>query len=351
MLAWLHDLSPVAVEILGFPIRWYGISYALGFFLGWLALYGLARKGFTPVPPERTADMVVTIAIAGVLGGRLGYVLIYQPSLITDIGGGFPWWGVLRINEGGMASHGGIIGAVVGALLFSRGTKDDEGHRVHQIPAWHVIDLMAALAPIGLFLGRLANFVNAELLGRIVTQPASGEPAPWWAVRYPQEWLTDHDAGVERTPEQTDRLYALIDAYRGADKNDFQAYERIIARLQAGDADLATRLAPLISARHPSQLYQAFAEGVVLLAALWFIWWKPRKPGVIGSWFLILYGIGRVTTEFWRLPDAHLAVQRVAGLSRGQWLRVVMVVIGLAMLTYVSRRPVERLGGWRRTAS
>lgn len=347
MIAWLHDLNPIAIEIIGFPIRWYGLSYAAGFFAGWLMLYAIARRGLALIPPERTADMVVTIAIGAVIGGRLGYVLIYQPSLIWDLSADFPWWGVLRINEGGMASHGGMIGAIIGCLIVSRGWRDKEGNVIGKAPPLHVIDLLAALCPIGLLLGRLANFINGELLGAIVTQPASDKAAPWWAVRYPQELLDPvRNAEVVRTDEQTAALYRLINQHRLGGESDGAASARIVDAVQQGQADVIAQLTPLISARHPSQLYQAFAEGIVVFVVCWFVWRKPRLPGVVGCWFLISYGVGRVITEFYRLPDAHLVQARIGGLSRGQWLSVLMVLIGVVALIILSRRGGKKLGGW-----
>lgn len=346
MIAWLHDLSPVAIEIAGFPLRWYGLSYAAGFFLGWMLLYVVAKRGLALIPPERTADMVVTIAISAVLGGRLGYVLIYQPSLIWDVGGGFPWWGVLRINEGGMASHGGMIGGIIGCLIVSRGWRDKEGNVVGKSPPLHVIDLFAAMAPIGLLLGRLANFVNGELLGAIVTQPASGKTPPWWTVRYPQELLDPgHNADVQRTDEQISELYLLMNQHRLGAESDYAASARIIEAVQQGQADVIAQLTPLISARHPSQLYQAFAEGIVVFLVCWLVWLKPRVPGVVGCWFLISYGVGRVITEFYRLPDAHLVQGRIAGLSRGQWLSVLMIIVAVVALVIISRKGGDKLGG------
>jgi phosphatidylglycerol:prolipoprotein diacylglycerol transferase len=109
---------------------------------------------------------------------------------------------------------------------------------------------------------------------------------------------------------------------------------------------VARELAPFLAARHPSQLYQAAAEGLVLGGVLWWVWRKPRRVGVVGCWFLITYGVMRIVTEFWRLPDGHLAVQRVLGLSRGQWLSAVMVVVGAALMWHYARREGERLGGW-----
>jgi phosphatidylglycerol:prolipoprotein diacylglycerol transferase len=253
---------------------------------------------------------------------------------------------VLRINNGGMASHGGMIGAIVACWIVSRAYGEEkEGRPSTPIPFLHMLDLLCAIAPIGLLLGRIANFVNGELLGRIVTQPADGRAAPWWAVKYPQELLERNDE-VVRTPAQELALDRLVEAHTMPGDPTQLAYDQMIRRVQRGDESLAEQLAPLISARHPSQLYQAFVEGVVLFVVLWVIWRKPRKPGVVGCWFLIVYGVGRIATEFWRLPDAHLAHERIMGMSRGQWLSAAMVGFGLVLLPILARRDSEKLGGW-----
>ena len=169
-------------------------------------------------------------------------------------------------------------------------------------------------------------------------------------MRFPQELLTGHMPTLDG--EQSEKLYLLFDRVAPGwemlgDDGFAVAAERLIAAVQRGSADLARELEPLISARHPSQLYQALAEGPILLATLWFVWRKPRKPGVVGTWFLIAYGSMRFVTEFWRLPDDQLAVARIAGLSRGQWLSLLMVVAGALALGVVTRRKnAPRLGGW-----
>src|SRR5690606_3760776 len=147
-----------------------------------------------------------------------------------------------------------------------------------------------------------ANFVNGELLGKIVAAP--GEPGPSWSVRFPQELLSGH--APELTPAQTDRLLSLLAPYRMPGEQSLgPAVERMIHALQRGGETaraLARDLPQVLAARHPSQLYQAVAEGLIVLAALWIVWSRPRKPGVVGCWFLIVYGVGRIATEFWRLP-------------------------------------------------
>jgi len=336
LAAWLHDIDPFVVRISGeFGPRWYGMAYIVGFVAAWWLFRSLARRGRTPLGPPQAFDLIFTVAIGVLFGGRLGYVLIYQPALLTEFTASAPWWGVLRINQGGMASHGGMVGVILACAWFGRRAK---------LPALHLLDLVAIAAPIGLFAGRIANFINGELLGKIVANP--GEPGPWWSVRFPQEILTQHSSG--RTPAQDAELESLLLANATATDTDLgPAAHRLIEGVQQGDQAIIEQLAPLLSARVPSQLLQALAEGVILFVALWLIWAKPRKPGVIGSWFLILYGALRIVTEVWRLPDDHLANPLVLGMSRGQWLSALMVVVGLVVLRIVSNRKAEPMGGWR----
>jgi phosphatidylglycerol:prolipoprotein diacylglycerol transferase len=290
---------------------------------------------------------MLILVLGVVVGGRLGYVLFYAPELLKDFTSAFPWWGVLRLNRGGMSSHGGMIGVIIATWFIARGPRDSEGLRSQRLPWPHVLDLTAVVCTAGLMLGRIANFINGELLGKIVAEP--GEPAPWWSVKFPQEVLSGQ--GPTLTAPQTDQLNLLIDQYRlSPAQPPMEAYERVLHVLQSGGAQgakVAAALGPLISARYPSQLMQATTDGLILGAALWLIWRRPRKPGVIGCWFLILYGLLRISTEFIRLPDPQLAeLKKATGLSMGQWLSVLMVLVGSVSLIFVARRAVPKMGGW-----
>ncbi len=348
--AWLHDLSPFVwrfTETLG--IRWYGLAYALAFVAGYLQLRFLARRGLILIPPHRCGDAILSVIVGVVVGGRLGYVLLYEPNLLVDFSSRAPWWGVLAINHGGMASHGGMVGVVLAAWRISRGWKQPDGAIEGRCPPMHVMDVFSFIAPIGLAFGRVANFVNGELLGRVVARP--GEPAPWWSVRFPQEVVSGHPSF--RTDAQVAALDELIfrRSLPGVEEPWVDSYARIVETIQSGTREgkrLAAELAPLLSARYPSQLMQAAAEGLVLGALLWLVWAKPRKPGVVGCWFLIGYGVLRVATELVRLPDAQLHTQRVLGLSRGQWFSMLMAAVGVFILVRLRRSTAEKLGGWRR---
>ena len=350
LAAYFHSLSPTALDLGPIALKWYGLSYAAGFLIAWLLLRWFARKGITPLSPVGVTDAMLALVLGVVFGGRLGYVLVYDPALLYDFSKSFPFWGAIDISRGGMASHGGMIGVIIACFWVARRADRTDGTRGTSV--LHVIDLTAIACTFGLGLGRLANFVNGELLGSIVAYP--GAKAPWWAVRFPQEYLEHKDMNL--AAEQHAAIVALAQKYTSkpiVGKESLEiAYRHMLELLHSptfsGKAELIQALTPLISARHPSQLYQFLAEGVLLTAALWFIWRVPRKPGVVGAWFLLIYGVLRIVTEIWRLPDIGHA--RTAGLSLGQWLSVAMVVVGTISLPIVAKRPVARMGGWLRKA-
>jgi phosphatidylglycerol:prolipoprotein diacylglycerol transferase len=357
LAAWLHNLSPFLVHFSGsFGLRWYGLAYATGFVIAWWWLRWMSLRRLTPLSPQRVSDAMMLLVLGVVVGGRLGYVIFYDPSLLTEVSSSPPFWGVFMLNHGGMASHGGMIGVIIATWFIARGPKDKSGLRTERVPWMHVLDLTAVTCTAGLMLGRIANFINGELLGKIVAMP--GEPAPWWAVRFPQERQTGDplraiDHAPPLTPQQVQDLGKLIDSYKTGPMPDETAYDRIVHTIQSGGAEAAKaahQLEPFLSARYPSQLMQAATDGLILGTALWLIWRKPRKPGVIGCWFLILYGILRISTEFIRLPDPQLTwLKQQTGLSMGQWLSVLMVVFGCVALVFVARRPVDKMGGWAST--
>jgi phosphatidylglycerol:prolipoprotein diacylglycerol transferase len=220
-----------------------------------------------------------------------------------------------------------------------------------------VLDALAITAPFGLLLGRFANFINGELLGKIVSPP--GTPGPAWSVQFPQEllgWKDLASSGVlprgsgdvliretlSHTPaltvEQQLALNTLVVSAMqtlGPTASWTDALRWILARPGA----YRDQLIPLLSSRHPSQLYQAAAEGLVLGVVAWVCWLLYRgRAGVTASVWLVVYGVLRIVTEFWRLPDAQFGdAGRIIGLSRGQWFSVGMVVLGLVFLAYCLR--------------
>ena len=353
LAAYFHDLDPIALDLGFITLKWYGMAYATGFVIAWCILRWFSKKGITPLSVVGVTDAMLALVLGVVVGGRLGYVLVYRPELLTDFSGHFPWWGALDISNGGMASHGGIVGVILACFWIAKKADRTDGARGTSV--LHVIDLTAITCTFGLGLGRLANFVNGELLGKIVAYP--GQKAPWWAVRFPQEFV-ERRTESKLTPEQTLELYSIAEKYTarsGPVRGGDDAYDAMLHLLHndrfSGKHELIAQLEPLISARHPSQLYQAFAEGVLLTIVLWIIWRVPRKPGIVGAWFLMVYGVLRVLTEFWRLPDTQFGDDgRPFGLSRGQWLSVLMVVIGAIAAWICARRKVPKVGGWLRPA-
>ncbi len=326
--AYIHRLDPYAIQFTGtFGIRWYGLSYAMGFLVAWLIVRWMARANRTPLSVVATGDLMYAIIGGVIVGGRLGYAMFYQPSLF-GFSADFPFWRMLAIWDGGMASHGGILGVIVACLLFA----------VRQgVPRLHVLDIAAFLAPPGLGFGRVANFVNAELWGKALPPAGQADP-PWWSVKYAQEithWRAPDDLA---RLEQLEPLRAMI----GGDAT-FRA--SIVDAVRAGNEQVTAVVEPLLTAYYPSQLVQALAEGPVLLGAVALIWLRPRKPGVIGASWLLIYGVLRVLTEGIRQPDDGVAL--LAGLSRGQVLSVVMILVGAVSIVVCARRDVERMGGLR----
>lgn len=355
--AWLHDLDPFAIQIGGFVgellnggIRWYGLSYLAGFAIGFLLIKRVLTVGVSPLKPTQAMDLVVTLAIAIVIGGRLGYVVFYQPSLFLDFTGGFPFWGVLKINQGGMASHGGILGGAAGCLFFAWRQKmlaPGRSNPGNSSPdkTLHLVDLMAFGAPLGLLMGRIANFINGELIGRACS------PSFPLAVKFPQE------IAETWTPEQIDELRKFAVDEQGVSRSavaqDFPLIDMAIQKVQAHDPAWTAYLAEHLTTRYPSQLFAGLTEGVVVFAVLLFLYRKPVKPGLIASAFCITYAIMRVVNEFFRRPDAEFIDQdQLPTITHGQLLSIGIFVLGIAGLTYVlrSKNNQNKLGGWMKRA-
>ncbi len=249
-------IDPVALDLGPLQIRWYALAYIVGIVLAWLYCRALARRPESPATVQAVDDLVFWATLGILVGGRLGMVLFYQPSYFLahpeDI---------VKVWEGGMSFHGGFLGVL--AALFYVSWR----HKMH---FFVMADLAAAGAPIGIFLGRIANFVNGELWGRVSDVS--------WAMVFP-------DPAAGGLP------------------------------------------------RHPSQLYQAFAEGLVVFIVLRILvqrGWLGR-PGRIGAAFALTYGLGRFIDEFWREPDAYLGYQ-LGFVTQGQILSIPMILVGLYFL-------------------
>ena len=270
----LH-LSPVALHLGPFDLRWYSLAYLAGIFIGYWYLLRLIRQPGSPIGRRHADDLVFYAALGIIVGGRLGYVLFYNLGeyLRNPIE-------IVKLWDGGMSFHGGVIGTSLGILYLA----------YRQKLSWlRIHDYVACCVPFGLFFGRLANFVNQELWGA----PTTAVP---WAIRFQEV-------------------------------NQF------------GESFLGPP-------RHPSQLYEAILEGLVLFAILWWMFWKTKaryEPGKLVGAFLFFYGLFRFGIEFIREPDAQFAgtLFEKAGLHMGQWLSLPMILAGLYLMLTAKRRRVR----------
>ncbi len=340
----VHDFDPFALRISGdFGVRWYGLSYMVGFICAYLLIAWLARRQRAGLSPQMVGDFVTYAAIGTLVGGRLGYVLFYGPDLFLKFKSEFPWWGVLAVNEGGMASHGGIIGIVIACLLFAR---------KYSVNSLYLFDLVAVSGPVGVFFGRIANFVNGELVGR----PC--DPTYPLAVKFPQDILSwpSQEAGrmadlvpvVEKVGVGREQWLELVDKFRFDMASREQLYSvlnSVIVSIQDGNTAAKEAIAPLLTPRYPSQLFAAVGEGLFLFVVLLVLWRRPRKPGFIAACFILLYAVVRVVDEHFRMPDAHIGFQAL-GLTRGQWLSLAMFVLGVIMMFVWSRASSLKIPGW-----
>ncbi|MFM8355123.1 MAG: prolipoprotein diacylglyceryl transferase [Gammaproteobacteria bacterium] len=266
------EIDPVIMALGPLAVRWYGLAYLAAFTLAWWLGRRRAARPDSGWSAQDVADVIFAGAVGAVLGGRIGYTLFYGfAELVRD-----PLY-LLRIWEGGMSFHGGLIGTLIGLAWFARQTGR---------AFWSVSDFVAPLVPTGLGLGRLGNFANTELPGRV----------------------TDSMFGVV--------FPCAADAVRSLNPMCMGAWESV--------------------ARHPSSLYQAVAEGLVLFALVWWFAARPRGTGAISGVFLLGYGSLRIVTETFREPDGHIGFLAM-GFTMGQLLSIPMVLIGILLLVRARR--------------
>ena len=352
---WVHNLDPFLVQFTqSVGIRWYGLAYLTGFIEAGAIMMFLAKRGRRAIKADMVTDYITYCVLGVMIGGRFGYALFYSPDLLTDFSGSFPFWGVLRVWEGGMASHGGIIGVFVAGLLFAKRHKLD----------WrHLGDLVVLGGSVGIFLGRIANFINGELFGR-------PSPAGWpFAVKFPGEmflWLKhDKEKIISDVAAGPDLLPKIVEAARacGIDVNQLNSWiaqvrsnqgaryyiqntiNTIIEQVQNGNNAAQAALGQVLTPRYPSQLYEAALEGLLTFAIAFWFWRKPRKPGVVGSLWLTVYAVVRIIGEHFRMPDAEIGFQ-MFGLTRGQWLSIGQLVICSGLLWYTATRKSPVISGW-----
>ena len=283
-----------------FGIRWYGFSYLLAFFCGFLLLRWLTQHRYCALPVAKVGDFILVASLGVVVGGRLGYVLFYRPAEIFSD----PLF-IFRIWDGGMSSHGGMIGLTLVTFFYARRER---------ISWLSLADNIAVVAPVGLFFGRCANFINGELYGRAA--------AVQWAMQFPKEALD--------LPEIGEHTLAAARIVRPALGN----LEEVIAHART-DPGLQSVLHQTLTPRHPSQLYEALLEGAFLFGCLWFLRLRTRQPrGMLAGCFLLLYALVRVVVENFREPDAPLT----GPFTRGQTLSVMLVAGGICFIVYALRR-------------
>ena len=303
MLAYyLHDLDPIIFRIYdNVGPRWYGLAYVLAFISSFVLFLWLAKRGYADLPVERVGDFITGAALFGVIvGGRLGYVLLYNPEMLRAP------LSILRVWEGGMSSHGGMIGLLLFTLYYA--------HR-HKISWMNLGDNLGVTAPVGLFFGRCANFINGELYGRITTVP--------WAIQFPKE-LLDHPTEANRAIASCSQIDPSL-----------STPEAIVAAVHR-QPQVAATLRSILPPRHPSQLYEAFFEGIVLFAILWFVRTRTRQPnGMLMGLFFTCYAIFRIVIEYFREPDATL----IGHFTRGQFFSFFLIAIGLGFVVTAKMRP------------
>ncbi len=303
MLAYyVHDLDPLIFRLWdNIGPRWYGLAYVVAFGCGYALFRVLAKQGYADLPVAKAGDFITGAALFGVIvGGRLGYVLFYKPEMLRAP------MSILRVWEGGMSSHGGMLGLL--AFTFYYAWR-------HRISWTNLGDNLGVTASVGLFFGRCANFINGELYGRATNVS--------WAVQFPKE-LTENVGEAER---------AII-ACRQIDPS-LNSSDAIVAAVRH-QPQVKEVLRGILTPRHPSQLYEAFFEGIVLFAILWLVRTRMRQPnGVLTGLFLICYAIFRIVVENFREPDATL----IAGFTRGQFFSFFLIAIGLAFVIVAKLRP------------
>ena len=250
----INNFDPVAFQIISFEIRWYSLAYIAGIIIGWM----LCKKVLIQKSDinEKFDDYVTYLVIGIIIGGRLGYIIFYNFNYYIN-----NLFDIFKVWEGGMSFHGGLIGIIVASILFSKKNNQD---------SFLYMDLVSLVAPIGIFFGRLANFINSELYGTPTDIP--------WAVTF----------------IQVDNL-----------------------------------------SRHPSQLYEAILEGVILFIILMYFKNKDylKKPGLISGLFLIFYSLFRFFIEFVRVPDEQLGYL-IFELSMGQIISLIFFVIGIILFYF-----------------
>lgn len=329
---YVHQLDPVIFELgRGIALRWYGLAYLAGFLGGYILLKHLAERKLWVLAPEKTADFIAAAALLGVfVGGRLGYILFYHipregwESVARD-----PLL-VLRVWEGGMASHGGILGLVIFTFFYAK---------KHKVSWTGLGDGLCVVAPIGLMCGRIANFINGELYGRVANGVA-------WAVKFPEAFINPKLPESGRLNEALSAAIKADDSFLKSlsdlpadatlDGNEWYYFHKLVEANRNSDA-VTDAISPYLEPRHPSQLYEGLLEGALLFSILWIVRVKfPKAPhGLLTGLFFGLYATFRIIAEQFREPDAAWVIEGV--LTQGQFLSLFMYLFSAAFLVFAFR--------------
>ena len=314
---YIHNLDPIIIDIPGTPLalRWYGLAYVAGFVLGYYVLLLLSKRNLFCIEQKKLGDFVTLICICGVLlGGRLGEFFFYWlpehgfSGFLND-----PTW-VLRVWEGGMASHGGILAVIITGIWYAW---------KHKISAVQLIDGVAIVSPIGLFFGRVANFINGELYGRIA------EASNPIAMKFPQELFT-------LPPQQQSQSMVAVEHAAGNSIRNLaqpgEAFFDTLTRICRENDAASEALGHFLNPRYPSQLFEAVGEGLIIFVVLLSIrlLWRNAPAGIFSALFAFIYAAARITCECYKEPDA--AVWH--GITQGQLLSILIAILGIPFLVH-----------------
>ncbi len=354
-MALVHDLSPFIyrfpeTQLWGdqFGLRWYGFSYLLGFICAYHLIVWLVGRQRAGLTASMVGDFITYAAIGVLLGGRLGYCIFYDTELFFSFKSSFPFWGVLAVNEGGMASHGGVAGVLIACILFAR---------KNGINYTYLLDLAAITGPIGFFFGRIANFINGELVGRVA--PADFK----YAVKFPSDilnWpnyqfnrLETLSASMEKIGIPASKWSEYLSNFRtdGEARNQvYSALHKLVNEIQLGNDALQHSVGAVLDGRYPSQIFASLSEGLFSFLVLFFLASKSRKPGFVAASFGMVYAVSRIFNEQFREPDLQIGYQ-LLGLTRGQWLSVGLFLAGAILMFYWTRTQSQTIYGWKKVES
>lgn len=331
LATYIHNMDPFAIQLTeSFGIRWYGLAYVAGFAAAFLLLRWFVKLKACELEESKVADFMTLVAIFGVmLGGRLGYMLLYDfDQLLSDPKSFF------NLLGGGMSSHGGFAGVVIVAWIYSR---------IKNISWAGLGDNLVTVAPVGIFFGRLANFVNGELYGR-QTDSAMAMKFPSELIEvvptetgftrlFPTSQLVElGERAKEILPGLSSQIADVSAKAQASGRDPHYAIVQVITEASRKSDEFRVLLGEILTPRHPSQLYEALLEGLLLFGVLLAVRlkWKNLYHGILTGLFFILYAGGRIFVENYREPDSGF----IAGMTKGQFYSTFMIAIGIGFLLF-----------------